>query len=333
MNREDLLHRRCGYLHLYGVSALSVMLATKRGLDVELASVIAMLHDIYSYRTRLRKFHAHNSEEDARVILRNSGLFTDEEQRIIRSAIFKHSDKDVVDQPYDELLKDADVTQHYLYNPGAPFTIDKIQRLQKVFDELALPYTVDTFRLWEEQSSTPQPTVDRRAHLADLAEGLARKPLIGNEHQSGSDVFPLIRYFPGAELNKGFDWCASFVYHCCMEAGFVLPIKYPNPVPCRFAGVLAWLVWAQLPENQFYYSVNDENFEPARGDIVIFDQLISEGAHDHIGIVLAYENGVLTTAEGNVENCSGIFTRDRFEHVNGFIRIENTYHYEGKWQD
>ena len=348
--QEDVEERRCGYVHLYGVSTLSTLLAMKRGLDPELASVAGMLHDIYSYRTKLTQYHAHNSEEDARVILRDSGLFTEEEQRLIRSAIFHHSDKMQVHQPYDELLKDADVVQHYLYNPTMFSNAKTLERLKSGLGDLDIHLNLEkedfiikkaTEKATENTDETvieiavnaqtrnglAKPLQNRRAMLADIAEQLASIPLRGNEKQSGPDVYPLIRYFPGTDLENGFDWCASFVYHCCMEAGFVLPIKYPEPVPCRFAGVLAWLVWAQLPEIGFYYAADAVDFQPRRGDIVIFDNIVPNGPHDHIGIVLRCENGVLTTAEGNVCNASGIFQRDRFEHVNGFIRIDNAYEY------
>lgn len=327
-NQQDVEERRCGFVHLYGVSAICAMLALKRGLDAEIASIAGMLHDIYSYRTGLTQYHAHNGEEDVRVILRDLGVFTDEEQHIIRMAIFRHSDKEMVHQPYDELLKDADTLQHYLYNTQFPLNVRVTRRLQNVLSELNLPYNPKVTCGKEEKVVVDHSVKNRRALLANIAESLAKKPLIGNENKSGPDVYPIIRYFPDSDLDNGFDWCASFVYHCCMEAGFILPIKYPNPVPSRFAGVLAWLVWAKLPENQFYYSTEDQNFVPERGDLVIFDHIIPNGPHDHIGVVLEYEDGVLITAEGNVENRSGIFKRDRYENINGFIRIDNGYDYK-----
>lgn len=40
--------------HLYGVSLAATMLAKKRGLDPELASMAAMLHDLWAYKRQLR---------------------------------------------------------------------------------------------------------------------------------------------------------------------------------------------------------------------------------------------------------------------------------------
>ncbi|MGE5654774.1 MAG: HD domain-containing protein, partial [Bacillota bacterium] len=331
LSQEDIEERRCGYVHLYGVSALAALLATKRGLDADIACTAAMLHDIYSYRTHLTANHAHNSEEDARVILRDLGLFSDEEQRLIRSAIFHHSDKKRIDQPYDELVKDADVFQHYLYNTNFPLkehaashnVRNELTRLKAIHTELGLPFkpvVVPAAVAMQEE-----PSMDKRAKLADIAEALAAKPLAGDQNKSGPDVFPIIRYFPGATPDQGFDWCAAFVYHCCMQAGLILPIKYPDPVPCRFAGVPAWQIWAQLPQTGFYHPAGVNGFVPQRGDIVVYDAIVSEAPHDHIGVVLAYMDCELTTAEGNVNNRSGIFQRDAVKNVNGYIRIDNHY--------
>ncbi len=121
LRQQDLESRRCGYVHLYGVSAVCRLLALKRGLDLEIARIAGLFHDIYVYTTGLTVCHAVNSAEQVRVILRDLTLFTADEQRIICSAIFHHSDKKLIHQPYDELLKDADLFQHYLDDPRKLF--------------------------------------------------------------------------------------------------------------------------------------------------------------------------------------------------------------------
>lgn len=165
----------------------------------------------------------------------------------------------------------------------------------------------------------------KRRLIADIAEQLAMRPLVGDENKCGSDLAPILRYFPREDPSIGFDWCAAFIYHCCLEAGIDLPIKYPDPVPCRFAGVQAWLVWAQLPETNYFHSTTDSTFIPERGDLIIFDNLLGGGPHDHIGVVLGVEENKITTAEGNVDNRSGIFVRNRIRNVNGFVRISDSY--------
>lgn len=43
-------------------------------------------------------------------------LTTKEETNLICSAIYNHSDKHIIHSKFDEILKDADVLQHNLYN-------------------------------------------------------------------------------------------------------------------------------------------------------------------------------------------------------------------------
>ena len=51
---EDEDKRNSAIVHLYGVSLAATILAEKRGLDSELSSMAAMLHDLLEY-TRIIK--------------------------------------------------------------------------------------------------------------------------------------------------------------------------------------------------------------------------------------------------------------------------------------
>lgn len=164
---------------------------------------------------------------------------------------------------------------------------------------------------------------NKRETLARIAETLARKPLRGDRDQAGVDLAPILDHFVRTNPRIGFDWCAAFVYHCCVEAGFDIPAQPPKPVRRSMAGVSAWLQWAKLPENRCCYSAKNHAFTPQRGDLVVFDDLLGNGPHDHIGVVLAAQEHELTTAEGNVDNASGIFTRRRGQTVRDYIRIPN----------
>ena len=48
---EDADKRTSAINHLYGVSLAATMIAKKRGLDAEIASMSAMLHDLHAYKT------------------------------------------------------------------------------------------------------------------------------------------------------------------------------------------------------------------------------------------------------------------------------------------
>lgn len=117
-----------------------------------------------------------------------------------------------------------------------------------------------------------------------------------------------------------------------MQAGFLLPIRYPNGNH-RLAGVGAILEWARLSETGFIHYDGKDNFTPRRGDIVIYEKLLSDKSHDHIGIVLACEDKEILVAEGNRdnENYSSVFRRDRQHCILGYIRIDNEYqfHFDG----
>ena len=109
---EDPDKRNSALVHLYGVSLAATMLAKKRGLDPELASMAAMLHDMHAYKTGSYDDHAHKGADLAREILGELKLTDDAETDMICSAIYHHDDKLVVDSPFDEVLKDADVIHH-----------------------------------------------------------------------------------------------------------------------------------------------------------------------------------------------------------------------------
>lgn len=127
---------RCGFVHLYGVSAVCVLLAEKRGLDAELCAVAGMLHDISSYKLGDSTNHARLSAIEADRILDESRLFADDEIAQITDAVSKHCAKDETDDTVAELLKDADVLQHYLYDPGLEITCT--DRLERILAELGL---------------------------------------------------------------------------------------------------------------------------------------------------------------------------------------------------
>lgn len=137
---EDRETARNGYVHLYGVGQAAAMLALKRGYSravAELAVIAGMLHDWCKYERDVDEDHAHESAADAQAILEKAGCFNPEEIEMIVQAIYKHSDKHVVDSDFDEILKDADVLQHYLRNPMEDFWLTK-KRIGAILQELGM---------------------------------------------------------------------------------------------------------------------------------------------------------------------------------------------------
>ena len=106
--------------HMYGVARFCTLLAMKRNLDAELAASCGMLHDIYYMSGGTDGDHAVMGAVQSEVILKSTGLYGEDEIATIVSAVSKHSAKNMVHEPYDELLKDADVMDHCLYNTAFP---------------------------------------------------------------------------------------------------------------------------------------------------------------------------------------------------------------------
>ncbi|MBE5919949.1 MAG: HD domain-containing protein [Pseudobutyrivibrio ruminis] len=124
--------------HLYGVSLAATILAKKRGLNEELASMAAMLHDLHAYKSGTYDDHAHLGADLARTILEELKLTNSDETDIICSAIYHHDDKLVVDSPMDELLKDADVIDHCFKDSSKPVKEKEQQRYESLCEELGL---------------------------------------------------------------------------------------------------------------------------------------------------------------------------------------------------
>ncbi|MDO4942994.1 MAG: HD domain-containing protein [Lachnospiraceae bacterium] len=123
--------------HLYGVSLAATMIAKKRNEDPELSAMAAMLHDLHAYKSGSYADHAHKGAELARTILQELDLTDEKETDIICSAIYHHDDKLIVDQPMDEVLKDADVIHHCMNDFSKPVKEKEQKRfeaLQKEFD-------------------------------------------------------------------------------------------------------------------------------------------------------------------------------------------------------
>lgn len=135
---EDADKKNSAIVHLYGVSLAAAMLAKKRGLNPELSSMAAMLHDLHAYKTGSYDDHAHKGAELAGSILRELKLTDEHETDIICSAIYHHDDKLVVDSPMDEVLKDADVIHHCMNDLSKPVKEKEQARFDKLCAELGM---------------------------------------------------------------------------------------------------------------------------------------------------------------------------------------------------
>ncbi|MCL1848861.1 MAG: HD domain-containing protein [Clostridiales bacterium] len=124
------------FSHLYGVSNFCTLLAIKRNLNEEIAAACGMLHDIAVVLTGDSTQHGKRGAILAEPILRKLGLYTNEEIATITSAISKHSKKKAVHGAYDEVVKDADVMHHCMYDTSAPVSDKETTRYVSILDEL-----------------------------------------------------------------------------------------------------------------------------------------------------------------------------------------------------
>jgi uncharacterized protein len=134
----DADNRRCSFVHLYGVSACCALLALRRGQDPDVCITAGLLHDISAYEDRPSPDHGERSANRAKELLRESGQFNYDEISLISEAICHHSDKSTVHSEMAELLKDADVLQHYLCNMSHERPQSHVQRLKRSLRELGI---------------------------------------------------------------------------------------------------------------------------------------------------------------------------------------------------
>ncbi len=135
---EDFDKRNGAIVHLYGVSLAAAMIARKRGLDPDLASMAAMLHDLYAYAAGSYDDHAHKGAELARSILSELKLTDEEETDTICLAIYRHDDKLAEDSAMDEVLKDADVIHHCMHDLSKPIKDKERARFDKLCAEFGM---------------------------------------------------------------------------------------------------------------------------------------------------------------------------------------------------
>ena len=138
LNCPDPLQVRDGAVHLYGVAQACALIALRRGEDAELAAIAGMLHDLSTYADAYTPDHAARSAALARTLLRRLALFSPEEIDQVCTAIACHSEKAQVHTAFAEVLLDADVLQHGLYNPTLFLLEEEVARFRALQQEFSL---------------------------------------------------------------------------------------------------------------------------------------------------------------------------------------------------
>ena len=117
-HRDETLHWE--RIHLASSARIAKDMAVERGENPELAAIATALHDIGRIITGKQKDHAHQGAEPARKLLEQLNLFCDEEIQLITTAVYNHTDKDVIGTELEEIVKDADVVDCFVFGMELP---------------------------------------------------------------------------------------------------------------------------------------------------------------------------------------------------------------------
>lgn len=162
--------------------------------------------------------------------------------------------------------------------------------------------------------------------LDDIAKEEALKCFHGYVMQTKPNFHEMIHPFGLSDEKADRQWCGAFAYHCCRKAGYNIPAK---PMGCSFDlfKCYAWEDWAKADERISYYGADDGSFVPEPGDIVLYDRVFENRENDHIGIIIGVDDNSIISAEGNINNISGIIERQRDAHIRSFIRMPEKFSY------
>ena len=153
LNKNNDRDRRMAYVHLYGVAQACAMIAKKRGIDMELAIMAGMLHDLYTYKRKdevrhlgkeaieeVIKNHRIKGPNYIREVLDELNLTTNEETNIIAHCHTEGYDgENEKIRQMEKLVNDANVLQIYLYNPTSP-EIKLNEQLENLLSEFGLTF-------------------------------------------------------------------------------------------------------------------------------------------------------------------------------------------------
>ena len=102
------------------------------------------------------------------------------------------------------------------------------------------------------------------------------------------------QYCSYSGLNFMFDWCAIFTSYIMREVAGIknFPNDFPKSTSCT-----------QIKNSSFAIPKVNRSFKTAEvGDIILFELNNPSDGPEHIGIVVANDNGIISVLEGNTGN-------------------------------
>lgn len=218
---------------------------------------------------------------------------------------------------YEQYVKSKDRTGKSVVDQGL---VKRRDKEFKLYSTGTVPSIVTTnnknVKIQEDQQSNQ--------NLSLSIIKIAKSQVGVTESPAGSNGGPRVdQYLKSVQLNTGNYWCMAFVYWVYQKACEEIGIK--NPL------VRTGLVMGQwnLIKNAIKATNKEEGFI-IPGSIFIMDY-----GHDtgHTGIVIARDNGYITTIEGNTStdgsrNGTGVFQRRRpISSIKGVILIQDLLRY------
>lgn len=136
-----------------------------------------------------------------------------------------------------------------------------------------------------------------RQKVVDTASAWLGTREYSAKHQEMLDIYNSQRPLPrGTRMLSSWPWCAAFVSTVSLQCGLrdIMPAECGCPSMIRLYQELGrW--------------IEDDAYVPSPGDVIFYDWQDSGigdnvGQSDHVGIVVACTDGMMTIIEGNCDN-------------------------------
>ena len=118
-------------IHMISSARNAFILAEERGIDPDFAACACTVHDFGRVLTGAQAGHAEAGYEPVKIFLKDLAIFSEDEIEHIALAVKNHSNKGEKGSPVEEIVKDADILDMYMFNMELPRK-EQRNRLEKL---------------------------------------------------------------------------------------------------------------------------------------------------------------------------------------------------------